>query len=80
MRADVRMIERREHLRFALEPREALGSATNASGRILIATSRFELRVAGAIDLAHAADAEQAVDAEYPDVRADRASLEQSEG
>ena len=35
------------------------GSLANASGRILIATSRFELRVARAIDLAHAADADR---------------------
>ena len=38
---DVRVIQRGQHLRFALEPRQALGSAANASGRTLIATSRL---------------------------------------
>ena len=34
------MIERREHLRFALEAREPLRIVAKAGGRILIATSR----------------------------------------
>ena len=56
------MIERGEHLRLALEAREAIGIGANDSGRTLIATSRFEPRVAGAIDLAHAAHAERSDD------------------
>ena len=39
-RGDMRMVERREHLRLALEPREPSGSAANRSGRTLMATSR----------------------------------------
>ena len=55
-RRDVRMIQRGEHLRLALEARQALGiAARTASGRTLIATSRSKLRVARAIHLAHAA-------------------------
>ena len=60
---DVRMVQRREDLRLALEAREALRIASRTtSGRTLIATSRFELRVARAIDLAHPAGAERAED------------------
>ena len=40
-RGDVRVLELGEELRFALEAREASASAANASGRTLIATSRF---------------------------------------
>ena len=57
---DVRMVQRRE--RPALRARKRAsrsGSAANASGRTLIATSRFSLRVARAIHLAHAARADQ---------------------
>ena len=39
----LRMIQRREQLRFALEPREALGIARERVGQILMATSRFSL-------------------------------------
>ena len=38
---DVRMIERREHLRFTTETREAIGIVGDAGSRTLIATSRF---------------------------------------
>ena len=55
---DVRMVERREDFGFALEPRKPIGIGAKVAGRTLIATSRFELRVARAIDLAHAARAE----------------------
>jgi hypothetical protein len=34
------MVQRREQLGFALETRHRSGSSANASGRILIATSR----------------------------------------
>ena len=54
MCGDVRMIQRGERLRLALEPRQAIGIGANGSGRILshVAT---ELGVACAVDLAHAA-------------------------
>ena len=42
-RRDIGMIERGQHLRFALESRHALGVAGEASGRTLSATSRFSL-------------------------------------
>ena len=41
--ADVRMVQRREDLRLALEARQAVGSRANASGSILSATSRPSL-------------------------------------
>ena len=40
---DVRMIQRRERLRFALKPREAIGIRREGVGRILIATWRSSL-------------------------------------
>ena len=39
-RRDVRVVERRQHLRLALEPRQALGILRQPSGSTLIATSR----------------------------------------
>ena len=56
------MIERREDLRFAREARQAIRIGANASGSTLIATSRLSLRVARAIDLAHAARADRPSD------------------
>ena len=38
---DVRMVQRRQHLRFALESRKAIGILREASGNTLIATSRL---------------------------------------
>ena len=53
------MIERREHLRLALEARQPIGIVGEGPGsRTLIATSRSSLRVARAIDLAHSPGAE----------------------
>ena len=43
MCGDVRMIQRGQDLRFALEAREPIGIGGNASGSILSATSRFSL-------------------------------------
>ena len=51
---DVRMVERREHLRFALEPREPVGIGRPEIGQDLDRDVAMELRVAGAIDLPHA--------------------------
>ena len=60
--ADVRMIERGEHLRFALKPREPLGIGRERVGQDLQRDVATELRVARAIHLAHPARAEQADD------------------
>jgi hypothetical protein len=49
------MIERRQHLGLALEPRHAFRSLAKESGNTFSATSRFQLGVLGAIDLTHAA-------------------------
>ena len=56
------MIERREHARFALEPREAIGIAGDAGWQHLQRDVSPKLCVTRAIDLAHAADAEQLAD------------------
>ena len=40
-RADVRMVERGQHLRFALEAGQAFGIGREGSGRIFSATSRL---------------------------------------
>ena len=56
---DVRMVQRRERLRFAREPREPVGVAGDReSGRTLDRDLAIQLRVARAIDLAHPADAD----------------------
>ena len=55
---DVRVIQRGEHLRLSPEPRQPVGSPAIASGSTFSATSRFELRVARAVDLAHPAGAD----------------------
>ena len=55
--ADVRMVQRREHLRFALEAREAIGIGGEGVRQDLDRDVAIELRVARAIDLAHAAGA-----------------------
>ena len=43
-RPDVRMVERSQHLRFALKRARRSGSAAKASGRIFSATSRLSFR------------------------------------
>ena len=55
---DVGMIQRREGLRFAREPREPFGVAREELGQDLDRDVAIQLRVAGAIHLAHAAGAE----------------------
>ena len=49
------MIERGEDLRFALEAREAIGIVGEGLGQDLDRDVAIELRIARAIDLAHAA-------------------------
>ena len=58
-RADVRMIQRREHARFAIEAREPAGIAREGVRQHLDRHLAAELRVPGAVDLAHAADADE---------------------
>src|SRR5262245_35478924 len=53
------MIERCEHLRFALEPGDAIGIGGERIGQDLDRDVASELRVARAIDLAHAARTER---------------------
>ena len=58
-RADVRMIQRGEHARLALEAREPVGVARERARQDLDRDVAPELRVARAVHLAHAAGAEQ---------------------
>ena len=57
MRADVRMVERREHLRLALEAREPIGVAMERLRQHLDGDVAVQLRVACPIHLAHASRA-----------------------
>ena len=59
---DVRVIQRGEHLRLALEAREAIGVGGERVGEDLQRDVATELRVARAIDLAHAAGADRGDD------------------
>ena len=56
---DVRMIERGENLRFALEPRDAIVILRECLGEDLQRDVTIEFRIAGAVDLAHTAGAER---------------------
>ena len=58
-RRDVRMVERGEDLRLALEAREPLGIARERVGQNLQRDVAVELGVAGPIDLAHPAGADR---------------------
>ena len=59
MLRDVGVVQRRRATWLrARSARARSASCANASGRTLIATSRLKLRVARAIDLAHAAHAD----------------------
>ena len=59
---DVRMVERREHLRLAFESRQPLGIVGEQVGQDLERDLAAQLGVAGAVDLAHAARAKRASD------------------
>jgi hypothetical protein len=61
-RRDVRMIQRGEHVRLALEARHALGIMAEPVGDDLDRDVAAELRVARAIDLAHAPGANKRED------------------
>ena len=53
------MIECRENLRFSSEPRQTLGIEREGVGKHLQRDVAAEIRIAGAVDLAHAACTEQ---------------------
>jgi hypothetical protein len=61
-RRDVRMIEGSEHLRFALESRDAIRIERERFRQHLDGDFAAELRIARAIDLAHATGPERADD------------------
>ena len=56
---DIGMVERSERLRLAREPRQAIGVARERVREDLQRDVAIELRVAGAVDLSHAAFADQ---------------------
>ncbi len=59
---DVRMIERGEELRLALEPQPAVGLECEQLGQDLQRDVAIQLRVARAVHLAHSADTQRADD------------------
>ena len=59
---DERMIQRGEHARLALEPRQPVRIVNDRIGKDLDRDLAVEARIAGAIDLAHATGAERADD------------------
>jgi hypothetical protein len=69
--ADVRMIERRENLRLAPEACEPIRVIRKGRRQHLDRDVAIELGVVRAIHLAHTADAELAVDAEYANLSTD---------
>ena len=69
---DVRMIERREHLRFSPEAGEAIGIVGDGGQQDLDRDLAIERRVAGLVDLAHPARADSRRDL----IRADALPLE----
>ena len=52
------MVQRREHLRFASKPRQTIRIESDVGWEQLERDLAIELRIAGAIHLAHAAGAE----------------------
>ncbi|MCZ6918503.1 MAG: hypothetical protein O7I93_17140, partial [Gemmatimonadetes bacterium] len=57
-RGDVRVVERREHFGFALEPRQALRVSSELRRQHLHRHLAFQLRVGGPIHLPHPAHAD----------------------
>ena len=70
-RGDVRMIQRRERLRFALETRQAIGIVGERVRQNLDRDLASQLRVARAIHLAHAAGTEYRDDLIRAEARAE---------
>ena len=75
---DVRMIERRQELGFALEAGHALGIAGEGLGQDLQRDVAIEASVAGAVDFAHAAGAEERDDLVGADLGAGAKHAERS--
>ncbi len=71
---DLRMIERGQHLGFALEAEEAIAIAGKALGQHLDRHVAIELRVASAVDHTHSACAEPFDDSIRPDRLPDHGS------
>ena len=71
-RDDVRVIERRGGVCFLDKPAAAIVVADAIGGNTLIATSRFEPWIAGAIHLAHPAGADEGEDLVRPECRTGR--------
>ena len=61
-RDDVRMVQARDRLRFALEALEAGGVGGHVGGKDLEGNVAVEARVAGAVHLAHPSGADEGVD------------------
>jgi hypothetical protein len=59
---DVRMVERGQHLRFAAEPREAVGVVRHLREQDLDRDLAMQVRIARPIDFAHAPGAQQGND------------------
>ncbi len=57
-RADVGMVQRRQHLRFALEPGQPVRVGGHRRRQHLDCDVALQLAIAGAVDLAHSARAE----------------------
>ena len=66
---DVRMVQRREHLRFAREPREPFGIVGEGVRQDLERDIAIELGVASAIHLAHPAFADRRCDFVHAEAR-----------
>src|SRR5262249_42213293 len=72
---DIRVVERREDLRFAFEARESIRIARKRGRQDLDGHVAIQFRIARAIDLAHSADTQQAVDPKDADLRSDSQHL-----
>ena len=68
---DVRVVEAREDLRFPLEPGQPIGVGSEGVGEDLQRDIAAQLRVGGAIDLAHAALADEGSHVVMPQPRTD---------
>ena len=64
---DVGMVQRGQRLRLAFEAHQAVGIGGKKIGQDLDGNVTIELRIAGAIDLAHSARADRGADFKMPD-------------
>ena len=72
MCGDVRVIQRRQRLRLAREPRQPIGIAGEGVRQDFERDVAIELRIARAVHLAHPAGAQQRENFERPKERAGR--------